>query len=315
MAPNSTLLSRAAHTVLMMCSVRGLACSICSQQFLPVDQALLLTQLPCRLQSNSARPEHSCFFAAMLDSSRLLFSLAEQFISQQAYQQAVKCLTPICSQSSELPSVVALARLQLASLLLEHFDNFQEAKAILLTAVGARQRLPACTAAVRRCRRRHGVLRAALSISSTWPPLPPLPVFYCRRTSCGRRRAITSSNVRCGTSWRAATSSWVLWRQSRRRWPRASRPAARAPHPRTSEPFCRIFDCSCSCFANSNRAASVDPYARCPSALGWHANRMCCVAFLLRTHICRTHATAAAAAVRSWPAGVPTSTSSWQSTA
>ena len=75
----------------------------------------------------------------MLDSSRLLFSLAEQFISQQAYQQAVKCLTPICSQSSELPSLVALARLQLASLLLEHFDNFQEAKAILLTAVGARQ--------------------------------------------------------------------------------------------------------------------------------------------------------------------------------
>lgn len=242
MAPNSTLLSRAAHTVLMMCSVRGLACSICSQQFLPVDQALLLTQLPCRLQSNSARPEHSCFFAAMLDSSRLLFSLAEQFISQQAYQQAVKCLTPICSQSSELPSVVALARLQLASLLLEHFDNFQEAKAILLTAVGARQRLPAVTAAFRRCRRR-GILRAVSAKEPSLGSLPPLPALDCRRTSCGRLRAITSSSVRCGTSWRDATSSWVLWRQSRRRWPRASRPAARAPHPRTSEPLAGLVGC------------------------------------------------------------------------
>lgn len=126
----------------------------------------------------------------MLDSSKLLFSLAEQFISQQAYQQAVKCLTPICSQSSELPSVVALARLQLASLLLEHFDNFQEAKAILLTAVGAGQRLaaaaspppelwsPASTACRTACGSRNSLLLPA--------------VDDCRRMSCGRCRATTS---------------------------------------------------------------------------------------------------------------------------
>ncbi len=78
----------------------------------------------------------------MLDSTRLLFALAEQFESQQAYAQAIKCLTPICSQGSEeLPTVVAQARLRVASLLLAHFDNFKEAKSLLLTAV--RQLLPA----------------------------------------------------------------------------------------------------------------------------------------------------------------------------
>ncbi|EFN51525.1 expressed protein [Chlorella variabilis] len=70
----------------------------------------------------------------MLEQSRLLFILANQFASQQAYRQAVHCLTAICSQRSELPSVLALARLQLASLLLDRFDNFQEAKALLLIA-------------------------------------------------------------------------------------------------------------------------------------------------------------------------------------
>ena len=74
----------------------------------------------------------------MRQTSSVLFALAEQFEAQQAYAQAVKCLTPICSQSSgELPSVVALARLRLATLLLAHFNNCPEAKSLLLTAVSA----------------------------------------------------------------------------------------------------------------------------------------------------------------------------------
>ncbi|KAL4854744.1 RuBisCO large subunit-binding protein subunit alpha [Chlorella vulgaris] len=60
--------------------------------------------------------------------------LASQFESQHDYQQAVQSLTAVCSLGSELPSVLAQARLHLACLLLEHYDNFQEAKMLLLTA-------------------------------------------------------------------------------------------------------------------------------------------------------------------------------------
>lgn len=71
----------------------------------------------------------------MKEQNRLLFSLAADFEAQRAWAQAVKCLAPITADASELPAVVAQARLQLGALLLAHFDNFHEAKAVLLAAV------------------------------------------------------------------------------------------------------------------------------------------------------------------------------------
>jgi hypothetical protein len=72
--------------------------------------------------------------------SENLLLLAHQFAAQEAYQQAVQCLLALCTtQTTELPSVLAQARLQLACLLLDHFDNLIEAKAVLLTAVSRLQ--------------------------------------------------------------------------------------------------------------------------------------------------------------------------------
>ena len=73
-----------------------------------------------------------------MEFSSHLFSLAAEFESQRAYAQAIKCLTPLCDPSRELPAVAALARLRIATLLLEHFDNLLEAKALLLAAVRPR---------------------------------------------------------------------------------------------------------------------------------------------------------------------------------
>lgn len=78
--------------------------------------------------------------SAIMTSSpaALLLALADQFESQGAYAQAIKCLSPLCGETSgELPAVVAQARLRLARLLLAHFDNVQEAKSVLLTAVSS----------------------------------------------------------------------------------------------------------------------------------------------------------------------------------
>jgi hypothetical protein len=100
-----------------------------------------------------------------MSTARLLLQLASQFESQHDYQQAVQSLTAVCSLGSELPSVLAQARLHLACLLLEHYDNFQEAKMLLLTAVrsvGIRSvlaRLPGC-----------GCIRSRLPLLLTSPP-------------------------------------------------------------------------------------------------------------------------------------------------
>ncbi|KAI3432577.1 hypothetical protein D9Q98_004126 [Chlorella vulgaris] len=69
-----------------------------------------------------------------MSTARLLLQLASQFESQHDYQQAVQSLTAVCSLGSELPSVLAQARLHLACLLLQHYENFQEAKMLLLAA-------------------------------------------------------------------------------------------------------------------------------------------------------------------------------------
>lgn len=70
-------------------------------------------------------------------SVAILLQLAAEFEARGAYAQAVKCLTPVCEATGQLPAVVGQASLRLARLLLTHFDNVPEAKAALLAAVRA----------------------------------------------------------------------------------------------------------------------------------------------------------------------------------
>ena len=64
-----------------------------------------------------------------------LWRLADQFQSLGQHEHAARCLAALCNKSAELPSLLARARLCLAALLIDHFDNVLEAKALLLTAV------------------------------------------------------------------------------------------------------------------------------------------------------------------------------------
>ena len=80
----------------------------------------------------------------------LLFGLAAECIRQGNYVAAVRALLPICDLH-QLPTTTAAARLAIAQLLLDHFQNAKEAKAQLTRAVrrtrekqrGAGQRQPA----------------------------------------------------------------------------------------------------------------------------------------------------------------------------
>jgi hypothetical protein len=57
-----------------------------------------------------------------------LLQLAGEFINQKAYVHAVSVLQACCTAASEAPTTAATARLILAQLLLEHFDNIPQAK-------------------------------------------------------------------------------------------------------------------------------------------------------------------------------------------
>ena len=71
----------------------------------------------------------------MRERSALLLRLAHEWDERGAYAAAIKCLLPVCDDAGELPTVTAAARLQLARLLLAHFDNVVHAKSALLSAV------------------------------------------------------------------------------------------------------------------------------------------------------------------------------------
>lgn len=70
----------------------------------------------------------------MRERSALLLRLAHEWDERGAYAAAIKCLLPVCDDAGELPTVTAAARLQLARLLLAHFDNVVQAKSALLSA-------------------------------------------------------------------------------------------------------------------------------------------------------------------------------------
>ncbi|PSC74019.1 MAU2 chromatid cohesion factor-like protein [Micractinium conductrix] len=71
----------------------------------------------------------------MKETIAAVLALAEQFAAEGQPAAAVKCLTPLCGDGSgALPAVVSAARLRLANLLLQHFDNVHEAKTVLLLA-------------------------------------------------------------------------------------------------------------------------------------------------------------------------------------
>ena len=94
----------------------------------------------------------------MKETIAAVLAPAEQFAAEGQPAAAVKCLTPLCGDGSgALPAVVSAARLRLANLLLQHFDNVHEAKTVLLLAVrrGPARRalaapLPGCVALQRR---------------------------------------------------------------------------------------------------------------------------------------------------------------------
>lgn len=72
----------------------------------------------------------------MKEQTRLLLQLAGEAEAAGDWARAIKCLAPVCADGAgELPTLVAQARLKSASLLLAHYDNLQEAKALLISAV------------------------------------------------------------------------------------------------------------------------------------------------------------------------------------
>lgn len=115
----------------------------------------------------------------MRERSALLLRQAHDWEGKGAYAAAIKCLTPVCEDASELPNVAAAARLHLARLLLTHFDNLAQAKTVLLAAVGGMRRrwwgwaggahFVACTAAC----------TAATAAALPAGPLRSPPTFGC----------------------------------------------------------------------------------------------------------------------------------------
>ena len=72
----------------------------------------------------------------MRERSALLLREAHDWEQHGKHAVAIKCLAAVCDDASELPTVTAAARLELARLLLAHFDNVGQAKSALLSAVG-----------------------------------------------------------------------------------------------------------------------------------------------------------------------------------
>ena len=127
----------------------------------------------------------------MLEKTRVLLALAADYEAQGAHAQAAQCLAAAAADASELPVVLAQARLRLASLLLAHFDNAPEAKAALLTAVSERRWPLAATPPPRESVWPPPAWPAPSTPSTLLRPGPLLPTLSCRSRSCGRRRATT----------------------------------------------------------------------------------------------------------------------------
>lgn len=68
---------------------------------------------------------------------RILVTLSEQFTEQERYEEAIKCLEAASSAVDALPVERAKACLNLAILVLEHFDEVEYARTKLLQAVRA----------------------------------------------------------------------------------------------------------------------------------------------------------------------------------
>jgi hypothetical protein len=71
-----------------------------------------------------------------MNAAQVLQQLARELCDQGCYIQAAKCLYSVCVLPNELPTTTAAARLRLAHLLLDHFDNVEAAKKQLRNAVG-----------------------------------------------------------------------------------------------------------------------------------------------------------------------------------
>lgn len=70
-----------------------------------------------------------------MDKIRILKTLSKQFIAQEKYEEAVKCLEAASNAVDALPVERATACVQMAILVLEYFDEVDFARAKLLQAV------------------------------------------------------------------------------------------------------------------------------------------------------------------------------------
>jgi len=70
-----------------------------------------------------------------MDKIRILKTLSKQFIAQEKYEEAVKCLEAASKAVDALPVERATACVQMAILVLEYFDEVDFARAKLLQAV------------------------------------------------------------------------------------------------------------------------------------------------------------------------------------
>jgi hypothetical protein len=70
-----------------------------------------------------------------MDKVRILNILSKQFIVQEKYEEAIKCLEAATAAVDALPVERAIACVQLALLVLEHFEEVDYARTKLLQAV------------------------------------------------------------------------------------------------------------------------------------------------------------------------------------
>lgn len=70
-----------------------------------------------------------------MEALDVLLQLSKDLCNQGCYLQAAKCLEAACNCSEALPASRAVACLDYAALLMDHFDNIDLAKKQLLQAV------------------------------------------------------------------------------------------------------------------------------------------------------------------------------------
>lgn len=70
-----------------------------------------------------------------MDKVRILKILSKQFIAQEKYEEAIKCLEAATTAVDALPVERAIACVQLAIVVLEHFEEVDYARTKLLQAV------------------------------------------------------------------------------------------------------------------------------------------------------------------------------------